>query len=225
MSALKSVVPPEVQVFEKQRTPSISLFQRFLVEARSSFERGGWDALTIFLARTHKQLITDKLTGLFTRDAFFMLIEKIILPRMRRRTLKNGETYGSLVVLDLDRFKSINTAFGHAGGDEVLRVFGRLINDHFRDYDMAGRVGGDEFIVIAEGISSEYIEMRMNELKRSFGRYPWSLDRINDETSEVLMSFSFKVITINDPEKILDLILAADRAVFRMKRERDAKKT
>lgn len=225
MSTLKPVVPPEVQVFETQRTPSMSLFQRFLVDAKSSFERGGWDALTIFLARTHKQLITDKLTGLFTRDAFFMLIEKILVPRMRRRRLNEGESYGSLVVLDLDRFKAINTAFGHAGGDEVLRVFGRLINEHFRDYDMAGRVGGDEFIVIADGISPEFIEERMNGLKRAFSHYPWSLERIDDETSEVLMSFSFKVISISDPEKILDLILAADRAVFRMKRERDAKKT
>lgn len=224
MSKEQPLVSPDEQVFGSYRGPALTLFERFIRDAKAAFLRGGWEALTLYLARAFKSMSKDSLTGHFTRDAFFMVLEKVVLPRMRRLKLKEGETYGTLVILDLDRFKKVNSAYGHAGGDAVLGVFGELIGEQFRDYDVIGRVGGDEFIVIADGLSQDAVEERMLELKDAFARHPWKLERIDESDTPIEMSFSYKVISISDPDKILDLIREADRAVFKMKRQRDGKK-
>ena len=54
-------------------------------------------------------------------------------------------------MFDLDHFKSINDRFGHAAGDEALRVFAETIQDTMRDGDVIGRLGGEEFAAIVPG--------------------------------------------------------------------------
>jgi diguanylate cyclase (GGDEF)-like protein len=54
----------------------------------------------------------------------------------------------SLVMLDLDHFKHINDDHGHAAGDEVLRCVAQLCRENFREVDIAGRLGGEEFVVL-----------------------------------------------------------------------------
>lgn len=84
----------------------------------------------------------DPLTGLANRHAFDQALH---------RGLDEAHTAGAvlaLVYLDLDRFKPVNDAHGHAAGDEVLRVVARRLESAFREVDLVARVGGDEFAVI-----------------------------------------------------------------------------
>lgn len=80
------------------------------------------------------------------------------------------------VMLDIDRFKEINDEYGHAAGDEVLRRVGRLLHGYFREGDIVGRIGGDEFAVLmknvntiedarnkAEGLCRQFRELRVEE--------------------------------------------------------------
>ncbi len=86
--------------------------------------------------------MTDPLTGLFNRRGFFDRAQKL-LDRCARR----GQPV-SVLMFDLDHFKSINDRFGHDVGDEVLRVFAATVGATMRSEDIVGRLGGEEFVAI-----------------------------------------------------------------------------
>lgn len=86
--------------------------------------------------------ITDSLTGLYNRHKLDMH-----LVREKERSDRYNHVF-SLVILDIDHFKSINDRFGHQAGDEVLRQVGALIKKSIRSSDIPGRWGGEEFLII-----------------------------------------------------------------------------
>lgn len=90
---------------------------------------------------------TDSLSGLYNRTAFMQLAQQEFLQAKR-----NNEKL-SLLMMDLDFFKTINDTFGHAAGDEVIRKMGNIIKTGFRKTDLAGRLGGEEFAVILKNTS------------------------------------------------------------------------
>lgn len=84
----------------------------------------------------------DPLTGLSTRRAFTEMADVEI-----QRALRYGVPL-SLIMLDLDRFKSVNDTFGHVGGDAVLIDFSHILGQEVREIDVVGRLGGEEFAVL-----------------------------------------------------------------------------
>lgn len=89
-----------------------------------------------------RQTTTDALTGVNNR-AYFEKRLKEELDKTRRY----GQPF-SLLMLDIDRFKSFNDNYGHQAGDEVLRIVGKALKDNTRSSDMVFRYGGEEFAVI-----------------------------------------------------------------------------
>ena len=81
----------------------------------------------------------DQLTGLYNRRT---MEEEVT------RRLKEGSFDAALMLLDLDHFKKINDAYGHAAGDQVLLEFSRRLSRVIRDCDLLGRLGGDEFMLL-----------------------------------------------------------------------------
>ena len=69
----------------------------------------------------------------------------------------------ALLVFDIDNFKAINDTLGHNQGDEVLRVFGAKLHGLFRENDIVGRIGGDEFIVLMRDLADEQVIRRKAE--------------------------------------------------------------
>lgn len=94
--------------------------------------------------------ITDKLTGLYNR---VKIDEKLY--EEQKRVNRYTEYMCSILMIDIDFFKSINDTFGHQKGDEILKELARLMREIFRDTDMIGRWGGEEFIVILANTSVE----------------------------------------------------------------------
>ncbi len=90
-------------------------------------------------ARAEAQALTDPLTGLANRRAMDIEIA---------RALDDPMPDFALMQIDLDHFKAINDSLGHAAGDAVLEWVGRVLREHLRAGDVAGRVGGDEFLVL-----------------------------------------------------------------------------
>ena len=86
--------------------------------------------------------LTDPLTGLFNRRGFFDRAQKLL----DLRTRKGGTV--SVLMFDLDHFKSINDKFGHDVGDEALRIFAATVGATMRSEDIVGRLGGEEFVAI-----------------------------------------------------------------------------
>jgi diguanylate cyclase (GGDEF)-like protein len=93
--------------------------------------------------------MTDPLTGLFNRRAFFEAGHQL----MARQARTNSPI--SVLVFDLDHFKSINDRFGHAVGDDALRVFAMMARNNLRASDVLGRLGGEEFAAVLPGGSAE----------------------------------------------------------------------
>jgi diguanylate cyclase (GGDEF)-like protein len=93
------------------------------------------------LAELHKQSLQDYLTGITNRRGFFLLAQQQIklAKRMKRPVL--------LVVADLDGMKKINDTLGHEAGDRALIETAGILRNTFRDSDIIGRIGGDEFAV------------------------------------------------------------------------------
>ncbi len=88
------------------------------------------------------QAIRDELTGLLNRRGFFTLGEQQI------RLQERFDQYLNLVYLDLDEFKHINDVYGHQVGDQALVDVADLLRKNFRNADIIGRIGGDEFVVL-----------------------------------------------------------------------------
>lgn len=89
--------------------------------------------------------MTDNLTELYNRRGFYNISQK------RFRALQQSGTPFSIFYFDLDKFKPINDIWGHAEGDEVLKVFAECLRQLEGPEDVSGRIGGDEFAVLIAG--------------------------------------------------------------------------
>jgi diguanylate cyclase (GGDEF)-like protein len=88
----------------------------------------------------------DPLTGLANRRSFF---------QEAARLMQTSNRPVALLMIDLDHFKSINDQFGHAAGDEVLRIFAKTTSANLRPSDLVGRLGGEEFAVLLPAASQD----------------------------------------------------------------------
>ncbi|MDB5615654.1 MAG: ycdT 2 [Devosia sp.] len=86
---------------------------------------------------------TDDLTGVLNRRAFFALADDTL--HMKHP----AGTATVVLMLDIDHFKSINDRFGHSAGDDALKAFTKLVESNLRSTDLLGRLGGEEFAIIA----------------------------------------------------------------------------
>ena len=93
--------------------------------------------------------IRDELTGMFNRRYIFERLESLV-----QQYARNGHGF-CVTMLDIDDFKKINDNYGHAAGDTVLRDFAETINSTIRPYDLIGRIGGEEFLLVSIDTSAD----------------------------------------------------------------------
>lgn len=101
-----------------------------------------WEHWGHFLDEISFQRDHDPLTGLYNRRYF----ERELSAQLSRAERRGTDL--SLAVLDLDRFKNVNDTYGHAVGDDVLAYLGKLLLEDGRHYDIAARLGGEEFAIL-----------------------------------------------------------------------------
>jgi diguanylate cyclase (GGDEF)-like protein len=154
---------------------------------------------------------TDALTGLRNRRGFLAAAEAALA-----RAARNGER-ASVVMLDLDRFKAINDAHGHAAGDAVLRATAEVLQSMLRGGDLAGRLGGEEFALLLPGASAEVAAGAAERLRRALAaRVPHP-----DAHGRVTASFGVATVELRAtvPEGALEAALRdADAALYAAKR-------
>jgi diguanylate cyclase (GGDEF)-like protein/PAS domain S-box-containing protein len=105
---------------------------------------------------------TDSLTGIANRRHFFEL------SRQEMKRAKRGPTRPALLMIDLDNFKDLNDAHGHAAGDRVLTHFATVCQSALRESDIFGRLGGEEFAVLLPGTSPKRARRIAERLRESF---------------------------------------------------------
>jgi diguanylate cyclase (GGDEF)-like protein len=150
---------------------------------------------------------TDHLTGLLNRRAF--------MERARQLGTQQGERGEplTLMMFDLDHFKLINDRFGHAMGDEVLRVFARVASGNMRANDIIGRLGGEEFAAIVP----EPMEFASRIAERL--RIGFEAAGVTVGKHAVGATVSIGAATSYEPVTDIDaLIIRADAALYSAKR-------
>jgi diguanylate cyclase (GGDEF)-like protein len=118
------------------------------------------------------------------------------------------------MVCDLNGFKKINDHFGHLEGNRTLKLFGQTLQASCRNYDYVARMGGDEFVIVAPGLSAAAAEargVRLSELAREAGQEACGVDWLS-------LSFGFAISSVDsmDPEQLL---AEADRRMYAQKQE------
>ena len=151
----------------------------------------------------------DELTGLTNRRSILGTLEQQLA--MARR---NGQPL-SLLMLDLDHFKRVNDSFGHLAGDAVLRQVAAGIASRLRAQDVAGRYGGEEFLVILPGTTVDGAVQLAEKLRTSI-----AADRIEiGEGRAISITISVGVCggVPAAGQRVEDLIGAADQALYQAK--------
>jgi diguanylate cyclase (GGDEF)-like protein/putative nucleotidyltransferase with HDIG domain len=159
-------------------------------------------------ACVQRQATTDGLTGLYNhRAAQERLAEQLRLAERYSRNL-------SVIMMDVDFFKTINDRYGHQAGDFVLRYTGRLLRTECRDVDIPARYGGEEFMIILPEVHQEGAVVLAERIRKSISKEP-----IPYEDTEIPVSASFGVASFPDDARGQEeLLVLADKAMYMSKR-------
>jgi len=146
--------------------------------------------------------LTDELTGIANRRGLVTELERAF------RSIDREQV--SLILIDLDHFKSVNDTYGHVEGDKVLKALAEILEGNSRSGDVPARFGGEEFAVVlprTDAISARYIGER---LRRTIAEYPWPLAPV---TVSVGVATTSSVVTTPN-----GLISLADVRLYEAKR-------
>ncbi len=154
-----------------------------------------------------EQAIRDSLTQLFNRRYLDEALER----ELARAAYDHACL--SLVVIDIDHFKSINDTFGHKGGDEVLQSFGALLRERTRREDVACRYGGEEFVVVLPGANAASAVSRVQEWRTAFEEtiFSWDGKTVHATFSAGVASYPTHGVTAEE------LLFAGDHALYAAK--------
>lgn len=151
--------------------------------------------------------LTDPLSGLPNARGLQLQFAKEV-----GRARRSGNPF-QLLMLDLDGFKPVNDTFGHKAGDSLLKEIARIIKRELRDYDFLARYGGDEFVaLVPETDSSDVIEL-CGRIEAAVGSFSMSFGGTNVSVGVSVGSACFPM----QSESFEDLMIAADRAMYRTK--------
>jgi len=166
------------------------------------------DRLRSSMHDTLMMAVTDPLTGLYNRRYANNHLESLIA---RHQPGSHGL---AAMVLDLDRFKSVNDRHGHRAGDEVLREFARRLGENMRGIDLVSRVGGEEFLVVMPDILPE-------DAQRVAERVRGAIENAGFELTDIAVPLSVTVsigLAFHHPDEAgSDLIQRADAALYASK--------
>ena len=169
--------------------------------------RAAFRGLADRVADTWRLATVDPLTGIANRQAVLSRVEEELARAVRyHRPL-------SVILVDLDHFKRLNDSHGHAAGDAVLRTVAQLLAANVRSVDVAGRYGGEEFLLLLpETEQDEAVEV-MVRLQRNLTK---AFFLHNNE--RVLITFSAGVAQRRADEPQTTIVERADRALYQAKR-------
>jgi len=190
----------------------------------SALEVGGDDFLQKPIQRDHLVASVEnrarrfrELSALVSLDGLTGLLNHIHLSLALEAELAQAKRHGgqlSYVMIDIDRFKSINDRFGHTVGDRVIKTLARLLKHRLRSSDIAGRYGGEEYALVLPDTGLDAASKLVDELRTSFSEVPFI-----HQGKRFTATFSAGIASSLGYSHPKDLIEAADRALYASKRE------
>ena len=166
-------------------------------------------------SEVQKTAYTDALTGLHNA--------RFLREFLEREVNRASRDHSSIAVLniDLDKFKPINDRYGHAMGDQILRDVAEILNTHVRNYDLAARYAGDEFVIVLSRANRITAEVVSEKLKRAVERHALKLIDKDLEFPHLGISVGLAIYP-DDATDLQGLLCRSDAAMYADKRERHA---
>ena len=177
--------------------------------ARTQLRRKAYaDALRDRLEESLEMAVTDALTGLHNR--------RYVVSRLRQSLdalVRSGESF-AVALIDIDHFKRINDSWGHQAGDVVLKGFAERLRQELRVIDIAGRYGGEEFLILFAGADADDALEAAERLRAAMARESFQAPG----TSEPIAVTISAGVTIGEPgDDVEDVIARADAALYEAK--------
>jgi two-component system, cell cycle response regulator len=154
--------------------------------------------------------ITDALTGLYNRRYMETHVGTLVDQAVAR-----GKPL-SVLILDIDYFKSINDTYGHDAGDDVLQDFAIRIRKSIRGIDLACRYGGEEFVVVMPETDMAVATMVAERLRRRIASEPFPIQK---GTRMIEVTISIGIAALGSGDDAAAVIKRADQALYRAKRD------
>ena len=159
----------------------------------------------------HQLAITDNLTGLLNRRGFNDFAEKQL------KIINRGDKYSFLVFIDLDDFKLINDSFGHDVGDSALVETANILRNTFRQSDIIGRLGGDEFTILStqeNNLEDQFIIRQRLDKNLKL----WNMEK--RKLFKISFSVGMAVYSPKNPCSYDELLTNADALMYEIKKRR-----
>lgn len=179
---------------------SVSLGITGLVLVLAYFTAGSYQR------RLEEMATTDKLTGALNRQVFDEMLNRIVRASSRR------EAPLSLIMCDIDKFKSINDTFGHLSGDTVIRTVAEIIRKSVRASDVVCRWGGEEFLILLQDCNSGEAAHLAEKIRKQIEERSFTFS--SGETSVTLSLGVTQAIQGEEEKQLLDRV---DQALFAAK--------
>jgi len=144
----------------------------------------------------------DPLTNVYNRVKIMKVFKDL------KYSSKHNEMM-SLILFDIDKFKTINDTYGHNVGDKVLVELASLVNGMLREGDLMARWGGEEFIILLSGVSIEKAKVMTERIRKEIASYPF------DTVKKVTCSFGVTEFTNSDDQ--IKFLERADQALYEAK--------
>ncbi|MGX9146079.1 PleD family two-component system response regulator [Mesorhizobium sp. 128a] len=184
--------------------------QELMARLRTQVRRKRYnDQLRASVTQTIEMAVTDGLTGLHNRRYLDSHLQTLFDRAVaRRRPL-------SVMITDLDRFKTVNDAHGHDGGDDVLREFARRLRKNVRGIDLACRFGGEEFVVVMPDTDAAVAAKVAERIRAEIAQLPFAIGQ-EGKTIEVTVSVGVSSV-LNGADTVAALMKRADVALYEAK--------
>jgi two-component system, cell cycle response regulator len=154
--------------------------------------------------------ITDALTGLHNRRYMETHVGTLV-----EQALSRGKPL-TVLVLDIDYFKSVNDTHGHDAGDDVLREFALRIKKSIRGIDLACRFGGEEFVVVMPETDLAVATMVAERLRRKIASEPFPIQK---GARSIEVTISIGIAALGGGDNAASVLKRADQALYRAKRD------
>ncbi|AKH22049.1 hypothetical protein AAY24_04630 [Sedimenticola thiotaurini] len=160
---------------------------------------------TLLYQRAVESASIDPLTGVRNRAAMDSTMKREIGLALRHKTPL------SVILMDIDRFKSINDQYGHLYGDQALKAAAQCAEQSIRESDMIFRYGGEEFLILLTGTSLEGAELLAERIRENIESMPPQTDK------EITMTVSLGVTSLIESDDVSSLFQRMDSALYRAK--------
>lgn len=169
-------------------------------------------ATTINRANVYAEILKhatlDALTGFYNRRQLEeRLKQEVSSAKRQKRNL-------CAIMIDIDFFKNVNDTYGHAAGDLVLKTTAQVIKSQLRDYDIAGRYGGEEFLILLPYTALQEAKIVAERLRKAVEQKKINISKILPDKKEINVTISLGIYEYQQQDYEKTLIKNADKALY-----------